>query len=407
MKILVTGSNGFIGKNFITHLNEIEDIEVITYDKEDEFSKIENCIDSLDFIFHFAGINRPQSVDEFYSGNTDLTKKIVDLIKDRKKSSCNIEEELNNLDISNMSPIDALNFLSDLKSKSKNKNVTLVITSSIQAVRDNDYGKSKLLAENYIKENLSNYYIYRLHNVFGKWCRPNYNSVVATFCNNIANDLEITINDESTTLDLVYIDDICYEFLNLIKGNKPGECIDGICYINPRYNVSLGELAKKLYEFRDSMNSIVVPSTGDEFTKKLYSTYISYLPVDKTYISAVKNTDERGSFTELVRTLDCGQFSISVSKPGIVRGNHYHHTKVERFMVIKGKARIGFSSVINDDSYSIEVDDKDIKIVTIPVGYTHNIENIGDDEMILAMWCNELFDKEKPDTYYRKVKVKK
>lgn len=369
MKVLVTGSNGFIGKNFITHLSEVENLEVITYDVDDKFNKIEKEVDSLDYIFHFAGINRPQSVEEFYSGNTDLTKKIVDLIK--------------------------------------NKNIPLIITSSIQAERDNDYGKSKLLAENYIKENLKNYYIYRLHNVFGKWCRPNYNSVVATFCNNIANDLDITINDESTTLDLVYIDDICYEFLNLIKGNKPGECTDGICYINPRYNVSLGYIAKKIYEFKDSMNSIVVPSTGDEFTKKLYSTYISYLPIEKTYISAVKNVDDRGSFTELVRTKDCGQFSISVSKPGIVRGNHYHHTKIERFMVIKGKAKIGFSSVINDDSYSIEVDDNDIKIITIPVGYTHNIENIGDDEMILAMWCNELFDKEKPDTYYRKVKVKK
>jgi len=365
MKILITGSNGFIGKNLISHLQEIENIEIITFDIEDEFKKIEDNINDINFIFHLAGVNRPQTIEEFYSGNSDLTKKIVDLIK--------------------------------------NKNIPLVITSSIQATKDNDYGKSKKIAEDYIKENLDNYYIYRLHNVFGKWCRPNYNSVVATFCNNIANDLDITINDRNTCLDLIYIDDICYEFVRIINNSKPSEINDGYCYINPRYNVSLGYIADKIYEFKDSMNSIYVPNTGNEFVKKLYSTYISYLPLEKTVTQASKNVDERGSFTELVRTKECGQFSVSFSKKGIVRGNHYHHTKLERFIVIKGKAKISFSSVINDDKYSFIVDDKDIKIVTIPVGYTHNIENIGDEEMILILWCNELFDKEKPDTYYRKV----
>ena len=365
MKVLITGSNGFIGKNLKSHLQEIKDLEIVEYDVEDTFDKIENNINEIDFIFHLAGVNRPQNPEEFYQGNSDLTKKIVDLIK--------------------------------------NKNIPLVITSSIQASKDNDYGKSKKIAEDYIKENLSNYYIYRLHNVFGKWCKPNYNSVVATFCHNIANDLDITINDESICLDLIYIDDICYEFVNLLNGKKPNEIIDDYCYINPRYNVSLGYIAKKIYEFKDSMNSIYVPNTGDEFIKKLYSTYISYLPVEKTYVSAKKNVDERGSFTELVRTNECGQFSVSFSKPGIVRGNHYHHTKLERFIVIKGKAKIGFTNVIDGSYYEFIVDDSDIKIVTIPVGYTHNIENIGDDEMILAIWCNELFDQEKPDTYFKPV----
>ena len=365
MKVLITGSNGFIGKNLKAHLNEIEDVEIITYDVEDTIDKIKDNLDEIDFIFHLAGVNRPQTPEEFYQGNSDLTKQIVDLIKD--------------------------------------KNIPLVITSSIHAEKDNDYGKSKKLAEDYIRENLSNYYIYRLHNVFGKWCRPNYNSVVATFCHNIANDLDITINDESTTLDLIYIDDICYEFVRLIKGEKPEEQVDGVCYINPRYNVTLGYIAKKLYGFRDSMNSIYVPNTGDEFTKKLYSTYISYLPLEKTYVQATKNVDERGSFTELVRTNECGQFSVSFSKPGIVRGYHYHHTKLERFIVIKGKAKIGFTSIIDGTSHEFIVDESNIQIVTIPVGYTHNIENIGDDEMILAIWCNELFDKEKPDTYFKPV----
>lgn len=365
MKVLITGANGFIGKNLRSHLQEDENIEIISYDKQDTFDKIEQNINDIDFIFHLAGVNRPQTMEEFYEGNTDLTKQIVDLIKD--------------------------------------KNIPILITSSIQAEKDNDYGKSKRMAEEYIRDNLKKYYIYRLHNVFGKWCRPNYNSVVATFCHNIANDLEITINDEETALDLIYIDDICYEFKKILYGNDPTEKIKDICFINPRYNVTLGYIAKKLYEFKDSMNSSYVPNTGDEFTKKLYSTFISYLPMQKTYCSAKKNVDERGSFTELVRTNECGQFSVSFSKPGIVRGNHYHHTKLERFIVIKGKAKISFKSIVDDSYYEFIVDDEDIKVVTIPVGYTHKIENIGDGEMILAIWCNELFDKEKPDTYFKSV----
>lgn len=365
MKVLVTGSNGFIGKNLISHLQEIKDIEIIKFDKDDDFDYIVSNINNIDFIFHLAGVNRPVDSKEFYQGNTDLTKKIVDLIKD--------------------------------------KNIPILVTSSIQAIKDNDYGKSKKLAEDYIKENLNNYYIYRLHNVFGKWCKPNYNSVISTFCYNISHNLDINVNDRNTTLDLIYIDDICYEFINILNGSTPDEKIDDFCYINPRYNVSLGYIADKLYEFKNSMNSIYVPNTGNDFIKKLYSTYISYLPLEGTVTSAIKNVDERGSFTELVRTKECGQFSISFSKPGVIRGNHYHHTKLERFIVVKGKAKISFSSVINDDKYSFIVDDKEIKIITIPVGYTHNIENIGDDEMILILWCNELFDKNKPDTYYKKV----
>lgn len=366
MKVLMTGSKGFIGKNLISHLQEMENIELITFDIEDNFSKIEENINSIDFIFHLAGINRPKNPEEFYNGNTDLTKQIVDLIKD--------------------------------------KNIPLLITSSIQAEKDNDYGKSKKLAEDYVEENCKNSYIFRLHNVFGKWCKPNYNSVVATFCNNIANDLDIQINDPSAELELIYIDDIIKEFISILNGNNPQSVIENRCYIEKRYKITLQELADLLYSFKNSLNSIYVPNTGNEFVKKLYSTYISYLNMEKTYSSAIKNVDERGSFAELVRTLECGQFSVSFSRPGVVRGNHYHHTKLERFIVIKGKAKISFSSVINDDSYSFIVDDTDIKIVTIPVGYTHNIENIGEDEMILMIWCNELFDKDNPDTYYKEVK---
>lgn len=371
MKVLITGSNGFIGKNLISHLNEIKDIEIITFDKDDSFDKIEQQIDSVNFIFHLAGINRPTDNKEFYAGNTDLTKQLIDVIK--------------------------------------GKNIPFIITSSIQAVKDNDYGKSKKMAEEIVKEYANNNkaYIFRLHNVFGKWCRPNYNSVVATFCNNIANDLDITINDPATEIELVYIDDVVKEFISIMLGNEPSETKDGFNYITPKYKKTLGEIANLLYTFKESMNSITVPSTGDDFTKKLYSTFVSYMPMEKMAISAVKNTDERGSFTELTRTLSAGQFSISFSKPGVVRGNHYHHTKMERFIVVKGRAKIGFTNIVTGESYEFEVDDSDIKIVTIPVGFTHNIENIGDDEMILAIWCNELFDKENPDTFFKPVDLQK
>ena len=371
MKVLVTGAKGFIGKNLISHLNEMKDVEIVTFDKEDSFDKIENEIDNIKFIFHLAGINRPVDNKEFYEGNTDLTRQLIDVIK--------------------------------------GKNIPLIITSSIQAAKDNDYGKSKKMAEDIVKEyaNDNQAYIFRLHNVFGKWCRPNYNSFIATFCNNIANDLDITVNDPSSEVELVYIDDVVKEFISIMQGNKPTETSDGFNYINPKYKKTVGEIADMLYSFKDSMSSIMVPSTGDDFTKKLYSTFVSYISMEKMAVSATKNTDERGSFTELTRTMSAGQFSISFSKPGVVRGNHYHHTKMERFIVVKGHARIGFTNIVTGDSYEFEVDDSDIKIITIPVGFTHNIENIGDDEMILAIWCNELFDKENPDTFFKPVNLEK
>lgn len=369
MKVLITGANGFIGKNLISHLQEDESIEILKYDIDTPFKLIENNIENIDFIYHLAGVNRPKDNSEFFKGNTDLTKQILDLITER------------------------------------NLSIPFLITSSIQATRDNDYGKSKKIAEEVVLEyGKSNpAYVYRLHNVFGKWCRPNYNSVVATFCNNIARDLEITINDENAELELIYIDDIVNEFTNLLFTKKPSHVVDNVCYINPVYKITLGKLAETLKQFKSSINSIFVPNTGDEFIKKLYSTYISYVPVEEMTVEAVQNVDERGSFTELVKTNTVGQISISVSKPGVVRGNHYHHTKIERFIVVKGHAKIKFTHIVTKESYEFEVDDKKIQVVTIPVGYTHNIENIGNDEMVLVIWCNELFDKERPDTFYMEV----
>lgn len=369
MRVLVTGNQGFIGKNLCQKFKEIEGLEVIGFDREDNFSVIENNIDSIDYVFHLAGINRPENKDEFYKGNTDLTKQIIDLLIAKKLT------------------------------------IPLVMTSSIQANKDNDYGKSKKMAEEYLLK-YPQAYIYRLHNVFGKWCRPNYNSVVATFCYNVAHNLELTITDPNYEIELIYIDDIVEEFIKLINGSKPTNIIEGINYIQPIYKVKLGELANQITTFKECLNGIIVPTTGDSFTKKLFSTYISYVELDELIYTPKSNVDDRGSFVELIHTKESGQVSVSTSKPGIIRGNHYHHTKIEKFIVLSGKAKIKYRHTLTNETKEYIVDSKNIQIVTIPVGYTHNIENISDEEMILLIWCNEIFDKEHPDTYFLEVDKK-
>ena len=370
MKVLVTGSKGFIGKNLLCHLSEKNNIDVIEFNKEDSFDKVKKELKSIDFIFHLAGVNRPKDISEFYEGNTDLTSKLIKEIEKQK------------LDI------------------------PILITSSIQAELDNDYGKSKKKAEDIVESygKKHDVYIYRLHNVFGKWCKPNYNSVIATFCYNISHNLDITVNDEDKILNLVYIDDVIYEFLNVLENRKPSCKKDGICYISPVYEKNLGYIAELIKGFKESMESIWVPETGDEFIKKLFSTYLSYVKLEDMVFTPKMNIDDRGSFTELIRTKKDGQVSVSVSKKGIIRGNHYHHTKMEKFIVVRGKAKITFCHVITGEEKEYIVDDSEFKVVNIPVGYSHKIENIGEDGMILLIWCNELFDKEKPDTYYMEVK---
>jgi len=338
MKILITGANGFIGKNLCVQLQELPGVEIISFEKEDSFSKIEKNIKEVDYVFHLAGINRPESVEEFYKGNTDLTASIINLLKNY------------------------------------NLNIPIIMTSSIQATRNNDYGKSKKQAED-IAITYSHSYVYRLHNVFGKWCRPNYNSVTATFCYNVAHNIELTINDGSVELELIYIDDIVQEFVNIVKGNKPANKVDSYYYISPVYKITLQDLANKIRGFKDNMESIAVPQTGDEFTKKLFSTYLSYVELDDMVFTPKMNVDERGSFTELIKTATSGQVSVSISKPGVVRGNHYHHTKMEKFIVIKGTAKISFRHITTGEIKEYEVNDKEFKIVNIPVGYTHKIEN--------------------------------
>lgn len=365
MKILITGANGFVGKNLRSHLSLNKDIEVFCYDMDSTPEELDKYTKECDFVFHLAGVNRPQDPKEFMEGNYGFTSVLLNKLKEH------------------------------------NNKAPIMISSSIQAALDNDYGKSKRAGEelmfSYGKENDVEVYVYRFPNLFGKWCRPNYNSVIATFCNNIAHNEEITVNDENKELTLAYIDDVCNEII---------KCLDGIptrdgdyCIVPVTYTVTLGYIANLIKSFRANSTGIMVPSTGDEFTKKLYATYISYVPLEEMVVDLTEHRDDRGVFCELVRTKECGQVSVSTTNPNIVRGGHYHHTKMERFMVIKGKAEIEFEHVLTHEKIKFNVSGEKLQYVTIPVGYQHRINNIGDDELILILWANELYDESKPDTY--------
>jgi UDP-2-acetamido-2,6-beta-L-arabino-hexul-4-ose reductase len=369
MKILVTGAKGFIGKNLIVELKnrnykEIYECDLDTMDKElEEYTR--NC----DFVFHLAGVNRPEKEEDFMNGNFGFTSILLEKLKK----------------YNNKSPI--------------------LITSSIQAELDNPYGKSKKAGEDlmfsYEKETGAKVDVYRLPNVFGKWCRPNYNSAIATFCNNIANNLPITINDPEVTMNLVYIDDVVNEFINALDNKENKE--DKFCYIPVVHTIKLGKIVEILNSFKDSRVNLQLPNIKDKFIKKLYSTYLSYLP-EKEFSYPVKmNIDNRGSFTELFKTEEIGQVSVNISKPGITKGNHWHHTKNEKFVVVSGEGIIRFRKIDSDKVIEYKVSGEKIEVVDIPCGYTHNIENIGKTDMVTIMWANEVFDPEKPDTYFMEV----
>lgn len=369
MKILVTGAKGFIGKNLIAELKNRGYNEIYEYDKDTSEVDLEEFTKNCEFVFHLAGVNRPENVEEFMEGNFGFTSILLEKLKN----------------YSNKCPI--------------------LITSSIQAKLDNPYGKSKKAGEDllfkYGKENKSEVLVYRLPNVFGKWCRPNYNSAVATFCNNIANDLPIQVNDPEVIMNLVYIDDVVEEFINALehKQNK----VDEFCYIPIVHTIKLGEIVDIIKSFKESRKNLQLPNMGDAFTKKLYSTYLSYLPKDQFSYPVKMNIDNRGSFTELFKTMDKGQVSVNISKPGITKGNHWHHTKNEKFVVVGGTGIIRFRKIDSDEVIEYKVSGDNIEVIDIPVGYTHNIENIGDTDMVTIMWANELFDKDRPDTYFMEV----
>lgn len=369
MKILVTGAKGFIGKNLITELKNREYKDIFEYDKDTDPALLDEYCKEADFVFHLAGVNRPKEQSEFMEGNFGFTSALLDNLKKYK----------------NVCPI--------------------MMSSSIQAGLDNPYGKSKKAGEDlifsYSAETEAKVLVYRFSNVFGKWCRPNYNSAVATFCNNIARDLPIKVNDPSVMMNLVYIDDVVEELINALEGNENRN--DLFCEVPVVHSTSLGEVVDLIFSFKNSRKERAVPNMSDVFAKKLYSTYLSYLPEEKFSYDLRMNDDHRGSFTEFIRTPDRGQVSVNVSKPGITKGNHWHHTKNEKFLVVSGKGVIRFRKIDSDQVLEYFVSGDKMEVVDIPTGYTHNIENLGDTNMVTIMWANEPFDPDKPDTYYMEV----
>ncbi len=368
MKVLVTGANGFIAKNLIVSLMQMPHIEILKYYKNDSKNKLVELIKQCDFMFHLAGVNRPKDNKEFYTGNRDLTQIIVDILKE------------------------------------KDKKVPILLTSSTQVNSDSDYGKSKeeaeKIVENYSKEIGVPCFIYRLSNVFGKWSKPNYNTVIATWCYNIARDKEIEIKDRDIELTLVYVGDVVHSFLDRLYVNNTNKLYYKIETI---YKKTLGEIVDLLYRFKASREDLLIPNIARGFERILYATYLSFLPTDKFSYKLGGYKDARGAFYEILKTVDSGQLGISTTKPGVTRGNHYHNTKNEKFLVIKGEALIELRDVFSDSIIQYNVSGDELEIVEMIPGYTHNIKNIGNEEMVLLIWANENYNSEAPDTNFLEV----
>lgn len=368
MHVLITGANGFIGKNLIAHLREKTGMSVATFVRGEPLPALASKVAAADFIVHLAGVNRPQHDQEFQEGNTDLTLALCDAVR------------------------------------AAGKPIPVVYTSSSQAELDNAYGVSKRGAEEALRaleqDTGSRVYIFRLPNVFGKWCRPNYNSAVATFCHNIAHDLPIQVNNRAAPLRLVYVDDVVAAFVKLMEQAGPGA---ELYHVEPVYSTTVGELADQLHAFRASRASLVTEAVGSGLTRALYSTYISYFTPEQFAYPLVRHADPRGVFVEMLKTRDAGQFSYFTAHPGITRGGHYHHTKTEKFLVIKGSARFGFRHIETDATYELLTNGAEPVVVETIPGWSHDITNIGDDEMIVMLWANEIFDRERPDTFSYKV----
>lgn len=389
MNILVTGAKGFIGRNLIETLHNIQDgkdisfhmdsdFTVFEYDKDTDPELLDMYCKKADFVYHLAGINRPKNQQEFMDGNFGFTSTLLDCLK-KYHNTCPV-----------------------------------MISSSIQAVLENPYGLSKKAGEqlmfDYAQETGAEVFVYRFPNVFGKWCRPNYNSAVATFCYNLTRDLPIKVNDPSVQMTLVYIDDVIEELIHALQGNAHKNA-EGYCYVPVTHQITLGEIVALLYSFKNSRENRMIPNMkSGSFSKKLYATWLSYLPEEKFAYPLEMHEDVRGSFTEILRTEDRGQFSVNVSKVGITKGDHWHHTKNEKFVVVSGKALIQFRKIgLNPDTgltYPVieyRVSGEKMEVIDIPTGYTHNIINVGDTDLVTFMWCNECFDPQKPDTYFLKV----
>lgn len=368
--ILITGAGGFVGRNLVATLHAMGCKDLLLFEKDDTVETLADYCRRAAFVVHLAGINRPKDPSEFYSGNAGLTDTMLRLLAEA----------------GNQAPV--------------------LVTSSIQAALDNDYGKSKKQAEDAIfahgQATGAPVYVFRMEGVFGKWCRPNYNSVVATFCHNIARGLPIEVRDPAYELPLVYIDDVVICILDAMQEGNAQRDAEGYCRIHPVHRVTLGRLAELIEGFAQARKgSLAVPCVApDSFEKKLYSTFLSYLPTDQFAYDLTMHCDDRGSFTEALRTPERGQVSVNISRPGIVKGNHWHHTKNEKFLVVQGEGVIRFRRIDSDEVITYHVSGKKLQVVDIPCGYTHNIENVGSEDMVTVMWANECFDPDHPDTFY-------
>lgn len=400
MNVLITGAKGFVGKNLCENLKNIRDgkdrthpglsiDEIFEYDIDTAPALLDEYCAKADFVFNLAGVNRPQNTEEFMQGNFGFASTLLDTLK-KHNNTCPV-----------------------------------MISSSIQATcigrYDSDYGRSKKAGEElvfaYGEETGAKVLVYRFPNLFGKWCRPNYNSAVATFCNNIANDLPIQVNDRSVQLELLYIDDLVDEMIAALEGKEHHCAFDGIetvickdgkyCAAPITHKVTLGEIVDLLYSFAEQPKTLVMPEIpAGSFAKKLYSTYLSYLPKEKASFELKMNCDARGSFTELLKTEKCGQFSVNISKPGITKGQHWHNTKWEFFIVVSGKGLIQMRKIGSDEVLNFEVSGDKIEAIHMLPGYTHNIINLSETEnLVTVMWANEQFDPNYPDTFFEPVEV--
>ncbi|MDU2640085.1 MAG: NAD-dependent epimerase/dehydratase family protein [Finegoldia magna] len=399
MKILVTGSNGFVGKNLVESLKNIKENknrthpklkidEIYEYDIYSSKEELNEFCSDCDFVFNLAGVNRPKNDDEFIKGNYGFASELLITLQ-KYKNNCPV-----------------------------------MLSSSIQAsligrYEDSEYGKSKLMGEelffDYGMKNNAEVYVYRFPNLFGKWCKPNYNSVIATFCYNIANDLDIKVNDVNTKLELLYIDDLVDEMISLLEGNGHKCNFEGVdvvpneegryYYVPTTHVITLGEIVELLNKFNSQPSTLIMPEIpSNSFEKKLYSTYLSYLPKDKISFRLKMNVDDRGSFTELLKTQNNGQFSVNITKPGITKGEHWHNTKWEFFIVVSGHGLIQERKIGSDEVFEFEVSGEKIEAVHMLPGYTHNIINLSDSQdLITLMWANELFNPDHPDTFFEKV----
>ncbi len=371
MKVMITGANGFVGRNLQLRLRERRDVQVVCYNRDQQAGQLAGLLDGVNFVFHLAGVNRPQDPKEFATGNTDLTRDLCLAVAGAARSA--------------------------------GEPIPILYASSKQAAQDNPYGRSKREAEEVLattgRDPLVPVHVFRLSNVFGKWCRPNYNSVVATFCHNIARDLPIQINDPQASLTLVYIDDVIDRFVQLMDGAAPMAGPDGFATVQPQYATTVGELARLIRTFHDSRGSLVTERVGTGLVRALYATYVSYLPVEAFAYDVPQHADRRGVFVEMLKTPDCGQFSFFTTHPGVTRGGHYHHSKTEKFLVIKGQALFRFRHMQSGQTHELQTSSDRPQIVETVPGWTHDITNTGPEEMVVMLWANEIFDRTRPDTF--------